>query len=347
MAKILLIEDDICLQQNIQEILEFAGHKVRAAADGEKGLRLAFEDPPELVLCDIILPSTDGYQILKKLSANSQTKRIPFIFLTAKSGIDDIRKGMNLGADDYIVKPFEEKQLLETIKTRLKKFRILKGPDRTYDFEGRIKIESVEAFRNYFLENGEKLKLGKNKLLFNENQPANYVFLLRSGIIKTRSTDEYGKEIITNIYHKNNFLGFYSFNRNIHYPEQAKVIEPAKLLRLPVSQVQAIFKDNPQLTMEWAEYISRDMIELKEHLLQTAYASVHKKTVNTILELSEKFDLDKNEFSRISRGDLAHVAGISKESFIRSLSVLKQDGLIKINGKNIEIIDMEGLKRIK
>ncbi len=346
MARILIIEDDVNLRENTQEILEFAGHKVFTAEDGRQGLQLVRKDAVDLILCDIVMPRMDGYQVLKKISSSLKTQRIPFIFLTAKSSPKEIRLGMNLGADDYIVKPFEEKELLAAINSRLMKFSFFKTR-KSNTLATSISLANMEEFRNYFLQHGDKIKLAKNELLFKEKQQAAYVFLLTEGIIKTLNIDEYGKELITGMYHQNDFLGIYSFNRNIAYPEQALVIEPAKLLRLPMSLIQQIFKDNPQLTMELAEDFSEDVIELKEHLLQTAYASVLKKTVNTILEFSEKLHFNKAEFSKISRGDLASIAGISKESFIRCLSTLKQDGLIKLKGKYIEITDLERLKRIK
>lgn len=347
MARILLIEDDSSLRENTQEILELAGHRVFSAEDGETGLEQALKNSIDLILCDIILPGINGYSVLDKISSNPQTRTIPFIFLTALSNIKDIRHGMNLGADDYIVKPFEEEDLLETIESRLAKLSIFKERKVKHVPKPKILINNLENFRNYFLDHGEEIQLAKNELLFRENQPAGYVFLLTKGIIKTLSLDEYGKELITGIYHKNDFLGIYSFNRNITYPEQALVIEQAILMRLPIRLVQEIFRDNPQFTMEWAENLSEDVIDLKDHLLQTAYASVLKKTVNTILEFSEKLHFNKKELSKISRGDLASVAGISKESFIRCLSTLKQDRLIEINGKNIEVLDLKGLKRIK
>lgn len=347
MARILLIEDDLSLRENTQEMLELAGHKVFSAEDGEAGLQQALKNAIDLILCDILLPGIDGYTVLEKISSNPGTRKIPFIFLTALSNIKEIRHGMNLGADDYIVKPFEEQDLLATINRRLEKFSILKEHENKPAPGAKVHIDSLENFRKHFLKNGEEIKIAKNELLFRENQPAAYVYLLTKGIIKTLGLDEYGKELITGIYHTDDFLGIYSFHRNITYPEQALVIESASLLRLPIRLVQDIFKENPQFMMEWAENLSEDVIELKDHLLQTAYASVLKKTVNTILDFSEKLHFNKKELSKISRGDLASIAGISKESFIRCLSTLKQERLIEINGKNIEVIDLKGLKRIK
>lgn len=347
MATILLIEDDICLRENTAEILELEGYTVLKAKNGREGIQLALSKKIDLILCDIIMPEVDGYSVLKELSTVPHVQKIPFIFLTAKSGLKEIRSGMNLGADDYIAKPFEEKELLDTIATRLSKYAVLNRKDDRNSLNNEIEIHNIEDLKQYFLDHGEKVTLSKNEVLYTESQLARFVYFLKKGLIKTLNIDEYGKELITGIYRKESFFGLYSFNELISYPERANAIESSRLFRLPSSFVQDLFKFNPELTMEWVQYLSEDVIELKNHLLQTAYSSVLRKTVNTLLDFSEKMHFDKEELSKMSRGDLASVAGISKESFIRCLSDLKNNGFINVQGRNIEILNLNALKRIK
>ena len=347
MAVILVIEDDICLRENTKEILELAGYSVLTAENGQKGIQLALSKRVDLILCDIIMPVLDGYAVLRELSSVPKTQKIPFIFLTAKSDLKEIRTGMNLGADDYIVKPFEEKELLESLRTRLEKAALLRRK-KPVDVENEItEIRSLQDFKEYFLKSGEELSLYKKEDLFSENQFARNVYFLQKGLVKTYRIDEYGKELITGISRSGSFLGLYSLKENIAYPESAFAMETSRLFRLPLSLVLKVFHFNPQLTHQWAQELSEEVIELKNHLLQTAYASVLRKTINTILEFSEKMKFKKNELVKISRGDLANVAGISKESFIRSLSSLKNDGLINVDGRNIEILDLDELKKIR
>lgn len=347
MATILLIEDDICLRENTGEILELEGYTVILAKNGREGIQLALTNQIDLILCDIVMPVLDGYSVLKELSTVPQIQKIPFIFLTAKSGIKEIRTGMNLGADDYIVKPFEEKELLDTISTRLSKHALLNRKDADKSLNNSVEIHNIHDLKQYFLEHGERITLSKNEVLYTESQLARFVFFLKKGLIKTLNIDEYGKELITGVYRKESFFGLYSFNELISYPERALAIESSRLFRLPSNFVQKVFKFNPELTMEWVQDLSEDVIELKNHLLQTAYSSVLRKTVNTLLDLSEKMHFEKEELSKMSRGDLASVAGISKESFIRCLSDLKNNGLINVQGRNIEILNLHALKRIK
>src|SRR5688572_10529975 len=119
--KILLIEDNAEVRDNTGEILDLAGYDVVAAPNGKVGVELAQKEKPDLIICDIMMPELDGYGVLHILNKNSGTAGIPFIFLTAKTEKTDIRKGMNLGADDYLTKPFDDTDLLNAIEARMKK----------------------------------------------------------------------------------------------------------------------------------------------------------------------------------------------------------------------------------
>lgn len=119
MPTLLLIEDHAPLRRNIGDILTLEGHSVITAATGPDGLRLAREQRPDLIICDIMLPGMDGLEILAALRADAATSATPFIFLTAKGEAPDIRTGMKLGADDYLPKPVSRTDLLDAIRTRL------------------------------------------------------------------------------------------------------------------------------------------------------------------------------------------------------------------------------------
>jgi len=120
-AKILLVEDDKALALTIINLLRVKGYEITHAPDGAVGIQKAFEILPDLILCDISMKEINGYDVFNVLKESSATAMIPFVFLTAKSELKDIRFGMQLGADDYIVKPFEYDELLTSIATRLNK----------------------------------------------------------------------------------------------------------------------------------------------------------------------------------------------------------------------------------
>ena len=119
--KVLIIEDNNDIRENVIEILELAGYQVFEANNGKAGVDLAIKNKPDIILCDIMMPELDGYGVLYLLNKNTETAAIPFIFLTAKTERLDLRKGMEMGADDYLTKPFDDMELLSAIESRLKK----------------------------------------------------------------------------------------------------------------------------------------------------------------------------------------------------------------------------------
>src|SRR5574343_1429966 len=121
MKKVLLVEDNTEVRENTAEILELAGYEVLTAENGKVGVEKAVKESPDLIICDIMMPVLDGYGTLHMLSKNDKTAHIPFIFLTAKAERSDMRKGMEMGADDYITKPFDDIELLNAIESRFKK----------------------------------------------------------------------------------------------------------------------------------------------------------------------------------------------------------------------------------
>ncbi len=119
MKKILIIEDEPSVRENLIKLLKAEKFEVFGAEDGLAGVQMAVEQVPDLILCDVMMPGLDGYGVLKALRENTVTMAIPFIFLTAKASRADLRQGMELGADDYLTKPFTRKELMGAIATRL------------------------------------------------------------------------------------------------------------------------------------------------------------------------------------------------------------------------------------
>ena len=125
--KILFIEDEKNVRENIQSLLEEEGYEFLSCSNGKAGIESAMKNKPDLILCDIMMQGVDGYEVLERLSNDENTRSIPFIFLTAKVERADIRLGMELGADDYLLKPFKADELLNAIETRLRKVEIIKA----------------------------------------------------------------------------------------------------------------------------------------------------------------------------------------------------------------------------
>lgn len=119
MKKILVIEDDDVIRDNISDALNLYNYQIYTAINGRDGLQLAIKMSPDLILCDIKLPLLNGYEVLEALKNDENTQLIPFIFISAKSNQENICKGMNLGADEYIIKPFLLLDLIKIVESKL------------------------------------------------------------------------------------------------------------------------------------------------------------------------------------------------------------------------------------
>src|ERR1051326_7135262 len=119
MNKILVIEDEPEMRRNITALLRYKDYEPIAAENGRVGVEVALREKPDLILCDVMMPELDGYGVLRALQEDAKTAAIPFIFLTAKGEKDDLRSGMNLGADDYLTKPVANNELVQAIEARL------------------------------------------------------------------------------------------------------------------------------------------------------------------------------------------------------------------------------------
>ena len=351
MKKVLLIEDDKVVRENTAELLTLANYQVVTATDGKIGLLQAKKHLPDIIICDIMMPELNGYGVLQILSKSKDTKHIPFIFLSAKTERKDIRKGMNLGADDYITKPFDESELFTAIESRLAKVEILREnllgntTDKIIDkFETPIK--NLEHLKNFFNQNLEEYSFLPNEIIYHEGDNSNYIYLIHVGIVKTFNIDEQGKELITTLHKENDFFGFTSFIHNIPYQESATSIEATKAIRLSKKDLRAVLERNHDVTLELIDHLTDNVSEFKGQLLQMAYSSVRKKTANTILKFTEKIKKKPEDTIKISRSDLASIAGIATETFIRTISDFKKEGLVDVKGYNIEILDIKKLKKV-
>ncbi|ADV50307.1 transcriptional regulator, Crp/Fnr family [Cellulophaga algicola DSM 14237] len=349
MKTILLIEDDRALRENTEELLDLAGYAVTTAPNGKIGILAAKELVPDIILCDIMMPEVDGYGVLKALNEDKITKQIPFIFLSAKTEHKEIRKGMDLGADDYLTKPFEEEDLISAIESRLAKHEILKlnaTAAHNKEENSEDSILDLNELKNFFDDNGDELTFSQGSIIYKEGNASNTIFLVLKGVIKCHSMDEDGKQLITSLYRADDFLGFTSFLKNVPYQESATAMEDVVLAGISKENLKAILERNHNISLELVELLSGNIKEIKQQLLQMAYSSVRKKTAQTLLQFSEIMNTQTNDPIKISRSDLASVAGIATESLIRTLSGFKKEGLIEIDGRNIKIKELKALQYI-
>lgn len=348
MKRILLIEDDVILRENTAELLELSDFEVITAPNGKIGITTAKRELPDIVICDIMMPEIDGYGVLEELSKDLDTRFIPFIFLSAKTERKDVRKGMDLGADDYITKPFLEDELISAIDSRIAKASILRD-DRLKSIEvnGTIdELRTLNDLKNFFDDNGQHFSFEKGDIIYNEGQNSNFVYLISEGAAKCYKFDEQGKELTTDLLTEDDLFGYTSFIHNVAYLETAIAIKTSKLIGISKEQLKDVLNNNHKVTFELMQLLSDDLKSIKDQLLELAYSSVHKKTASTILKFAEKLNRKPEDPIKISRNDLASTAGIATESLIRSLSHFKKLGLIEVDGRTIKILNLQQLKEI-
>ncbi len=345
--QILLIEDDKIVRENTAEILQFANYEVITASDGKIGLEKALHHTPDLIVCDIMMPKLDGYGVYKILTKDVRCERIPFIFLTAKTNHQDRRKGMELGADDYLTKPFDESELLSAIEIRLKKATnnnkdyAQNGVDSNTDSFAQIK--NIDALIK-ILNNKENHSYNKGETLFCEGNTSNHVFLVKEGSIKTYKNTDYGKELITGLFEKNSFIGYTSSLGDFPYRESAEAINDSKVIKIDKIEIKNILNKNPHLAIDIIGMLSNNIEKIKNKMLQIAYESVRKRVAKTLLLIIKDDPLKK---ILLSRSNLANLVGIARETLIRTLADFKQEGLLETNRTYIKIIDENGLQKIK
>jgi len=348
MKKILVIEDNAEVRENLEEILELYGYEVTTAEDGTVGVELALKDTPDLILCDVMMPKLDGYGVLNILSKKQRTADVPFIFLTAKIEKSDFRRGMNLGADDYITKPFYKDELLQVIETRLKKSERLRR-----QFDGTAKgwsafIDEAKGYRELKKLSGDRNKrtFSAKQLIFSEGDFPRYLFFVIKGKVKIFKTNDFGKEFIISLRKSGDFIGYTALIKNENYRFAATALTHTEVSLIPKDDFLKLLHLNRDVASRLIKMLADNVASKEEQLLDLAYNSVRKRVAKAIVELHKAYQKEGKSDIRILRDDLAHIVGTAKESVIRMLTEFREDGYIDIEEGLIQVTDLEKLKRI-
>ncbi len=351
MKKILLIEDNLEMRENTQEILEFANFEVLTAENGKVGIQMARDQAPDLILCDIMMPEMDGYGVLYLLNKDPKTAGIPFVFLTAKADKSDMRKGMNLGADDYLTKPYDEMELLDAIDSRFKRSEIIKK-DFSNDLVGLNaffdEIRGKDALTKLSMNRKSRTYKRKENIYYESEYP-NTLFFIVKGKAKGWRMNEDGKELITDLYNQGDFLGYLSLLTDSPYAETVTALEDLELALIPKDEFMDLFKADRDVAYRFIKMLANNVHEKEEKLLSLAYSSVRARVAEALLHLQERYKKEKSgNFSiSISRDDLAGMVGTATESLIRTLSEFKGENMIEVSGREITVMDTVGLERVK
>ena len=354
MKKILIIEDNDDIRENLAEILELAGYEAYTAENGKKGVEKAEQIVPDLILCDIMMPVLDGYGVLSIVNKKPILADIPFVFLTAKSEKTDFRYGMNLGADDYITKPFETNELLSVIEMRLvKSDKIKKSFDLTgngnRDFNHFInETKAVEALKTLTIDREVRSFLKKTEIYTEGSNPRN-VYFIQKGKVKIYKTNEDGKELILNILgengtsqeHREDFFGHMAILSGGHHTESAMALEDCELIVLPKEDFQSLLNSSREVSAKFVKMLAGNIASQEEQLLQLAYSSVRKRVANTLVLLHDRYG--DTPISML-REDIAALAGTAKETVIRTLTDFRTEKLIEVEDGRISVLKPEKLR---
>ncbi|MBX7125599.1 MAG: response regulator [Cyclobacteriaceae bacterium] len=341
MKKILLIEDNEDIRENTAEILELAHYEVLTAPDGKKGVELALEKKPDLIVCDIMMPVLDGYGVLLAVQKNPETQHIPFIFLTAKTERSDLRKGMDLGADDYITKPFNGTELLNAIEGRLKKVELLRQ-DLSADINGLNELMSASGMKS--LTDGRTVnKYKKKQIIYMEGNLPSRLYYVQKGMVRAYKTNELGKELVVGLYKEGDFLGYVPLLEGGKYNETAEAMDDCELALIPREDFDRLMNGSREVSLKFVRLLANNVIEKEKELLNLAYNSLRKKVANALMTLQKKYS---ESTLGISRENLAAICGTATESVIRTLSDFKDEKLIEIKGTHITILNPTKLEHL-
>lgn len=348
---ILIIEDNDDIRESSVEILELADYEVLQASNGKVGVDLAQRHLPDMILCDIMMPELDGYGVLYLLSKNPETSNIPFIFLTAKAERADMRKGMEMGADDYLTKPFDDMELLNTIESRFQKRKKQEAfYSKSLETLGMLanQGQGLSELKKIIAERKIK-QVKKKQIIYYEGDNVLGVYLILTGRVKTIKLSEDGRELVTGMYGPDEYLGIHAMLSDDQYNETAEAIEDTSICLLPKDVVNHLLDNYTDIGQKFIKIVSSNLLDKEEQLLQLAYHSVRKRMAEVLLRLAKQQNaLDSPDPSiRISREDLASMAGMATETVSRTLGDFKDEGIIEKKGSVIQLIDFRKLTKMK
>ncbi len=346
--KILIIEDNNDIRESTAEILELAGYDVKEADNGKTGVELAKQYMPDLILCDIMMPDLDGYGVLYMLNKKPQTTTTPFIFLTAKAERLDFRKGMEMGADDYLTKPFDDVELLNAIESRLGK----KEKQQAFYSKALHGIEHLSHTATAGVTELQQLiasrkvrHLKKRQILYYDGDQPQGLYLVLQGSIKTIKLADDGRELMIGLFKTDDYLGIAALLAGENYNETAEVIEDAAVCLLPKESMLKLINHYPEVGNQFIKILSNNVRQKEEQLIELAYHSVRKRLAQTLMRLSKQ-SADQMQF-KVSRDELAAMAGTAVETVSRTLTDFKEEGIIDKKGGLIQVLDFNRLSSMK
>ncbi|RZJ64633.1 MAG: cyclic nucleotide-binding domain-containing protein, partial [Flavobacterium sp.] len=344
---ILVIESDLKVLKVYTETLKLSGYQVITAIDGDSGINKAISNTPHLILCNATLGHIDGFCVLAVLSKNSITAHIPFIFISTVFRLDTLRRGMDMGADDFITRPFQDDQLIRAVEFRINK---LKKTDTNFEKlinVGDDNIDNIDCIPNIYeiISQSNYRRFKKNQTLYFEGDHTQGVYFLDEGSIKTFKLNSDGRELITNLYQPKTFIGLGYLLLNSPLADTAEALENCSVYFTPKKVMLELLDEYPTLNQHFIKILSINLKQKEDQLLEIAYESVTKRLSKVLIRLNK--NASPIDYIAITRDDLAGLTGIATETVSRILSDFKHQNLIEKNGGLIHIINLKKLQELK
>ncbi len=344
MASILLIEDNPEIRESMAEILTLSGYDIFKASNGKLGLSIARTEKPDLIICDVVMPELDGFGVLSLLAKDPSTQSIPFIFLTSKLEGQDLRKGMNLGADDYLTKPFELSELLQTIELRLQKATVRQAPQKAESLANPVGSNEKyqKQFEDWSQQFEERIFSPEQVIMAAASHPV-FLYRMTEGVVLLQQEATMDRHYIREILPPPTLLGFAAFCRQEAQSEQIVALNQVKAQLIPTQAMTQYLQKEPAIMQYFLQMLAAQILNQQKIQAAYAFASVRKKVALSLSRLHKVFADQEIEFSRER---LASFASVSRGALMRVLAEFREDGLISTDNSKLQILAPETLDQI-
>jgi CheY-like chemotaxis protein len=348
---IVVIEDQEEVRENLLETLELADYNVMGAPDGHEGVKQVRQHLPQLILCDVMMPKLDGYGVLELLKKEPSTASIPFIFLTARAEREDLRRGMNLGAADYITKPFFQDELLRVVELRIQHAH---QESKSTTEGSAIQVgytasngggDVAELFSKLASEGRRREYHDRSSIYFVGDRPHS-VYQVLSGRVRLYLDTDFGKTITIDSLGKGSWFGMEDIYAGGVHSVSASAHPDAEVLLVDKAHFLEIIDHHPAFVRNHIRQFSQDLALRAEQLMQIAYFSVRKRIAEFLLRFAERQD-GKSSVIDLRREDIAEAVGTTAESVTRVLTEFRKEGLVNLPASGgIELADTKALAAV-
>jgi len=336
-TSIFLIQQPAGPQENLRALLTRAGYQITVYYSGTTAVHAALNAPPDLILCDANLPGTDGFAVLKMLANKPSVAIVPCIMLNGADKKADLRRAMNLGADDYLALPYSDEELLSVVALRLRK-----AAGRAAALSLSYPARTNDRLQDVFDREGKIQIFKHDHLVVRENELPHFVYLIETGRVHLTRSHPYGRDYIIAELGAGDVFGLSTVMEEDTFHYTARVASTrAECRLLPAERLTELVKSDQEITSNLVHMLANRMVVYGDRLVLQAYDSVRRRTALIICQLQEK---TPDDHIRLKRKELAAMVGSTKESVSRALSDFRREGLISVEGRKIMVLDTAGLR---